>query len=211
MIRLKTLLEQANTKTKENSIRTTIRGGIQKVLGFFKTSADTVVNDIDKYQQKYKYVQEKIQSLVTGVTYTNMVNSQLDNSNASTQESFLQIGVITSTQSDLPEFKEISYMVTLNHQQGQEVNTYTYFLCNYYLNNKLTDSLGQIQKGYDTLQSIDTLEGKSGTMQMPQEFAVLVKSGFPDTWYKIRDTLSKLTGLTINVVDTPSDNRTDYR
>ena len=215
MIRLKTLLEQANAEsvkptTKVTPIRTALSGGIQKIIGFFKQRGSQIeITDIpvDPYEQKYKYDEYKIQSQVTGRTYSRITNKQINNTKAESTNAFIDIGRVISTQSDLPQFKEISYLVTFQSDKAY----FEYFLAEYYTGNSVTDSLGHWKvPGAKIVQSVNTLEGNPGKLTQPDGFAEAVKKAFPDNWTTIRNDLSTFTGLTVNVVTPDSTDRTDY-
>jgi hypothetical protein len=210
MIRLKTLLEQATTTTakpttKVTPIRAALSGGIQKVLGFFKQRGSQIeITDIpvSPYLQKYKYDERKIQSQVEGRKY-----SYIAETNTEFTDSYISICRITDTQPDLPNFKRIGYQVMFESNNA----FFEYFLMEYYTGNSVTDSLGQwVGAGANIVQSVSTLEGKSGKLTQPDGFAEAVQKAFPDNWTTIRNDLSTFTGLTVNVVTQPSNDRTDY-
>ena len=210
MIRLKTLLEQANAEAtkptvKVRPIRGVIKGGIQKIIGFFRSRGSrTEITDIpvDTYLQKYKYDEYKIQSYVEGRKY-----SYIAETNTEFTDSYISICRITDTQSDLPNFKRIGYQVMFQSNDA----FFEYFLMEYYTGNSVTDSLGQWRDANDSIvQSVNTLEGNLGKLTQPDGFAAAVEKAFPKSYEAIRNDLSTLIGLTLNVVTPASNDRIDY-
>ena len=221
MIRLKTLLEQANAEATKPALKVTplsgtLKGGIQKIIGFFKSRGSrTEIKDIpvDPYLQKYKYDEYKIQSQVEGRNYSRITNTQLNNTEAESTNAFISICRITDTQPDLPNFKRICYQVIFESDGA----FFEYFLAEYYTGNSVTDSLGHWKNaGNNIVQSVNTLEGNPGKLTQPDGFAAAVEKAFPKnqtelrSYEAIRNDLSTLIGLTLNVVTQPSNDRTDY-
>lgn len=215
MIRLKTLLEQANAEATKPTLKVTpiqgvIQGGIQKIIGFFKRrGSKTEITDIpvDPYLQKYKYDEYKIQSQVEGRKYSYSTDTQLNNTLSESTNAFISICRITDTQPDLPSFKRIGYQVTFESND----EFFEYFLMEYYTGNSVTDSLGQWRDSANSIaQSVNTLEGNPGKLTQPAGFAAAVQKAFPKNWTDIRNDLSTLIGLTLNVVTPASTDRTDY-
>ena len=221
MIRLKTLLEQANAEAtkpalKVTPIRGVIKGGIQKIIGFFKSRGSrTEITDIpvSPYLQKYKYDEYKIQSQVEGRNYSRITSTQLNNTETESTNAFISICRITDTQPDLPNFKRIGYQVIFESDDA----FFEYFLMEYYTGNSVTDSLGHWKDAGDNIvQSVNTLEGNPGKLTQPDGFAAAVEKAFPKnqtelrSYEAIRNDLSTLIGLTLNVVTPASTDRTDY-
>ena len=221
MIRLKQLLEQANAEsakptTKVTPIRTALSGGIQKIIGFFKSrGSKTEITDIpvSPYLQKYKYDEYKIQSQVEGRIYSYITDTQINNTVGESTNAFIAICRITDNQPDLPNFKRIGYQVIFESDDA----FFEYFLMEYYTGNSVTDSLGHWKDAGDSIvQSVNTLEGNPGKLTQPDGFAAAVEKAFPKnrtelrSYEAIRNDLSTLIGLTLNVVTPDSTDRTDY-
>ena len=140
-------------------------------------------------------------------------NTQINNTEAESTNAFIAICRITDKQPDLPNFKRIGYQVIFESDDA----FFEYFLMEYYTGNSVTDSLGHWKDSGDSIvQSVNTLEGNPGKLTQPDGFAAAVEKAFPKnqtelrSYEAIRNDLSTLIGLTLNVVTPDSTDRTDY-
>ena len=183
MIKLKTLLSETRIKPLKGALR----GGLPKIAAYFKQLGDVTVN-AESAQQRYGYTESNILSQVDGRTYMN-----LESQNAATKQSLISISRITDSQSDLPTFKRVSYVIIY---KGSDAKEYTYFMCEFN-KDSMSDSIGQWQQGRTIISSVNTIETSGSTLTMPADFVESVKQSFPSDWNAIREDLITITGLTI--------------
>jgi hypothetical protein len=84
---------------------------------------------------------------------------------------------------------------------------------NYYTDGAITDTVGEMTQGYNTISSVNTFEGKSGTIEFPQEASNLIRTGFPKNYMEIQRVIKRITGVSITFSSDDDSNkeRIDFR
>jgi hypothetical protein len=207
MIRLKTLLLSEAVQKKPIAQR--IKGGILNAVRRVTGKPIEVEIPIDKAQAKYKFAEQDLVTAVTGTQYMYMANTQTSTQDAITSDAFISIASLSDTMPSNPAFKRVAYSIVLD----VNINTYQYFLMNYYTDGAVTDTIGEMQQGYNTISSVNTFEGKSGTIEFPQEASNLIRTGFPKNYMEIQRVIKHITGVSITFSSDDDSNkeRIDFR
>ena len=185
-----------------------IKGGILNAVAKLTGKPVEIEIPIDKAQSKYKFTEQDLATLVTGIKYMYMSETQSSTSNAFS-DAFISIASFVDTMPSNQAFKRVSYLINVDIND----NTYQYFLMNYYTNNAVTDTVGEMQQGNNaTISSVNTFEGKSGKIEFPQDAANLIRTGFPTNYMEIQKSIKDITGVSITFTSADDSNkqRTDF-
>jgi len=206
MIRLKTLL--LGEAVQKKPIAQRIKGGILNAVAKVTGKPVEIEIPIDKAQTKYKFAERDLVTAVTGLNYSSVANTQTGASDATIDSAFISIASLVDTLLSNPAFKRVAYSIVLN------VNTesYQYFLMNYYTDNAVTDTVGEMQQGNNAISSVNTFEGKSGKIEFHQDAANLIRTGFPGNYTEIQKSIKDITGVSITFTSADDSNkeRTDF-
>jgi len=207
MIRLKTLLLSEAVQKKRFKER--ILGGIKNAIAKLMGKPVELEIPVDRAQEKYKFGEQDLVTAVKGINYSYMADTQTSTQDAITSNSFISIGSFKDTIPSNPAFKRVSYLINLDVAD----TTYQYFLMNYYMDGAVTDTIGEMQQGYNTISSVNTFEGKSGTIEFPQEASNLIRTGFPKNYMEIQRVIKHITGVSITFSSDDDSNkeRIDFR
>jgi hypothetical protein len=177
MIRLKDLLtEQAQVKTTTFSQRfSKLRDAV--IALFNRIGAKNIEKNpgLEPYDvaEEVKYGRET-ETLVQSITYS---WDRSDRSAGTETSAFLSLSKLTGTYT-----KEEARTITNDVMFKLNDSDYAYFVQRYYLNNTLTDVLGQTQRDGIILSEVNTFDG-AGSLQysMPDEMSNAILTAFKDT------------------------------
>ena len=187
------------TKTKNTKSG---KGNFLKKLfnKFNKKSEDTEVIWENPYTKKYG---EDGTNDITSETYRYTSNEMKNNEEGSSETIFLNIHINEEKdfliKGSLPNTKKIIKMVTLNVTLGHNVESYGYFNVDFYSDDKHLDTLTETKKGTtDFICSVNTLDGKTGSCNLPEEMINIIKEKLLPTEYgnEIKSNLQNI-GITI--------------
>jgi len=206
MIRLKTLL--LGEAVQKKPIAQRIKGGILNAVAKVTGKPVEIEIPIDKAQTKYKFTEQDLVTAVTGIKYMYMSETQSSTLNEFS-DAFISIASFVDTLPLNLAFKRVAYLIGIDIND----NTYQYFLMNYYTNNAVTDTVGEMQQGNNaTISSVNTFEGISGKIEFPQDAANLIRTGFPTNYIEIQKSIREITGVsvTFSSEDDSNKQRTDF-
>jgi len=210
MIRLKTLL--LGEAVQKKPIAQRIVGGIKNAVARVTGKPVEIEIPADRAQAKYKFAEQDLVTAVKGINYSSVANTQTGASDATTNSAFISIGSFKDTMQSNPAFKRVAYSIVLNVNISTRVDTYQYFVMNYYTDNAVTDTIAQMQKGNNAISSVNTFEGKSGKIEFTQDAANLIRTGFPTNYTEIQQAIRDITGVSITFTSADDSNkqRTDF-
>jgi hypothetical protein len=201
MIRLKSLLTEAQVQKRPISQR--IKGGILNAVAKLTKKPAAQEIPTDAAQTKYKFTEQDLVTTVTGIDFLSEANTQTGAANANTNSALISIAAMTDTMQSNPAFKRVAYLIALN------INTesYQYFVMNYYTNNAVTDTVGEMHDGNNVISSVNTFEGKSGKIEFPQEVANFIRTGFPQNYTEIQKSIRNITGVSVTFTSADDSNK----
>lgn len=158
------------------------------------------IQQIDKWHKKYGNGLPEVSWEGDVETYTYLSNEMKGRDEASSEVIFLKISnsvetrpdhydwwegkKLTKRKSDVSNIKINRVTITLNHNDGYETNTYSYFDAKFYSNNKHLDTISSVRIGYDTFPcSVSTLDGITGNCEPPKEMINIIKEKLLPTEY----------------------------
>jgi hypothetical protein len=177
MIRLKDLLtEQAQVKTTTFKQRFgKLRDAVKALFTRNRVKNTTTSPGLEPYDaaKEAKYGRET-ETIVQAITYS---WDRSDQSAGTETSAMLSLSKLTGTYT-----KEEARTITNDVMFQLNDAEYTYYVQRYYLNNQLTDVLGQTQRDGSILSEVNTFDG-AGSLQysMPNEMRNAILEAFKDT------------------------------